>query len=447
METKKCPYCAEVINKDAIKCKHCGEILSQEYFEQIHKKESVPIALIPQNFTWAIVIALTSICLSFIDEFSDDVTTITLLSSASLIYLWFLFRKYLTNFKDEKAIMWINWIIAMEVSFAIIIYLSDIFPAFNSESDEWTKYDSLGLFFFICIIILMIASIYVYIKAGISIQKIKDDFIGLLKELGMSITYLLPITFILFFVGIIIHNTEIKLVAEVIDSISTIIMILIFQRAINFQKLHAVKNEFDNRAQSGKINTEKNSEETTQAINEETVSKSNTTKYGFSILAVVAIIFKIYTHMNHHLSGNEKVESPKSSNETQLQNPSQESSQSKNNDEVTRTQSESNGEQTNSSVISSNRKLRYLFYANGGLRGYFDDGTITACPRCDLLKDNVNDLYSEKPFETYTVEDGFLLIDGEAKEYPDTAQDWAMIDYKWIIPSYLQANDIIPDSL
>lgn len=29
METKKCPFCAEEIDVNAVKCKHCGEFLTK----------------------------------------------------------------------------------------------------------------------------------------------------------------------------------------------------------------------------------------------------------------------------------------------------------------------------------------------------------------------------------------------------------------------------------
>ena len=85
------------------------------------------------------------------------------------------------------------------------------------------------------------------------------------------------------------------------------------------------------------------------------------------------------------------------------------------------------------------KKLRYLFYANGGLIGYFDDGTIVGCPSCDLIDENVKMLYSMKPTGKYSVnQDGSLLVGEKEMEYPQKQQEanlteWAMIDYKWIV--------------
>ena len=37
MATKKCPFCAEEIDIEAVKCKHCGELLTKEAKKDHHK--------------------------------------------------------------------------------------------------------------------------------------------------------------------------------------------------------------------------------------------------------------------------------------------------------------------------------------------------------------------------------------------------------------------------
>ncbi len=72
------------------------------------------------------------------------------------------------------------------------------------------------------------------------------------------------------------------------------------------------------------------------------------------------------------------------------------------------------------------RKLRYLSATNGGLIGYFSDGTIASCPRCDLIKSNVENLSSASVTGTYDPTKMSKTMDYH------TESDWAMWDYKWI---------------
>jgi len=39
-ETKKCPYCAEVVQIDTIKCKHCSEWLNNEAAVKINQPDA-----------------------------------------------------------------------------------------------------------------------------------------------------------------------------------------------------------------------------------------------------------------------------------------------------------------------------------------------------------------------------------------------------------------------
>lgn len=45
----KCPFCAEIINKDAVKCKHCGSDVS-EALERMRKENFSPTDMSPELF-------------------------------------------------------------------------------------------------------------------------------------------------------------------------------------------------------------------------------------------------------------------------------------------------------------------------------------------------------------------------------------------------------------
>ena len=79
--------------------------------------------------------------------------------------------------------------------------------------------------------------------------------------------------------------------------------------------------------------------------------------------------------------------------------------------------------------IKGERKLRYVFASNGGIIGYFSDGSVAGCQRCDYKEENMDALMTAPTHATYTVGKQGLIVDGENISFD--MEGWKMIDYKW----------------
>jgi len=75
--------------------------------------------------------------------------------------------------------------------------------------------------------------------------------------------------------------------------------------------------------------------------------------------------------------------------------------------------------------------LQFLYFANGGLIGYFDDGTIVGCPRCDLMDKNIEAIKTREPHLKFKMENGFLI-----SEQGDSISINSMRNNKWAIVNY-----------
>jgi hypothetical protein len=72
-----------------------------------------------------------------------------------------------------------------------------------------------------------------------------------------------------------------------------------------------------------------------------------------------------------------------------------------------------------------NKELVYLFTANGGVVGYFSDGSVVGCPRCDFCRTNILVMFKEKPMGKWDLKKplGFVSDEGD--------NGWVLINYKW----------------
>ena len=57
--------------------------------------------------------------------------------------------------------------------------------------------------------------------------------------------------------------------------------------------------------------------------------------------------------------------------------------------------------------------------------GYFSDGTVVGCPKCDFAKSNVIGMYNQEPIRRWNLKkpDGFTSYKED--------KGWVLINYKW----------------
>jgi len=102
--------------------------------------------------------------------------------------------------------------------------------------------------------------------------------------------------------------------------------------------------------------------------------------------------------------------------------------------ELEHEKNEKDDKTTKENTQENKRKLQFLFSSNGGLVGYFNDGSVAGCPRCDLIRENVKSLLRQKTNGYYTVNsDGSLNLKSEGRVIPKLEDGWVMINYKWLV--------------
>jgi hypothetical protein len=230
---KKCPFCAETIQAEAIKCKHCGEFLqARQDSASASNKTNIPTLDNP-NYSQAIftiVVLILGIIISGLNDLSSSQTTTyaePILAFIEIRVLLF-FRQYLEKIKSNQAVAIMNWIMIFTVILAVLSLIEKLHPGSVISTDEDSLSTLLIALLYIAFIILFII---VHYRLGNALQDITNDPVGLLKELGLTYCYLIPINITILFAAEFSDNSTLRILGTLLETVPWIIMIIIYQRA------------------------------------------------------------------------------------------------------------------------------------------------------------------------------------------------------------------------
>jgi len=211
-------------------------ILSFYYFLESKKTEEKKVEsqdkyVSKQNFTLALILGSISVLAAF-RAVSSPEHTFNYYSFISIsIWIWLLYflKNYLLNFSNTKTTIWLNILIAVGFLDLGLSFFDSSLNDLSEESLQQVTYLYYGLF-----IGYLVTSIFL----GIRLKSIKDDFVGNLNTLGVSLI-VIPTLWFLFLISAleIKDNKVLDYFAEFINQVPTIIiMYILLDAQKNYKK-------------------------------------------------------------------------------------------------------------------------------------------------------------------------------------------------------------------
>ena len=225
---KKCKFCEAQVDVDAAKCKHCGESFAcnGNFSTDIASVEPLNQNVIWQDFSGSAGVTIISVALSLLRDFFaiEDVSEspkIIIWHTAAIIYFTICFRDYLKNVNEQKAVTMLN----LKIIFILIIGVIEM--AVTGKSISRSEGTAMAFFALIDGILISIVDF----KVGLSLQKVKNDYVGLLRELGIAMVVVAPVALLSVILGSLMENKLIIFLGSALSIIPDCIVIAIFLRA------------------------------------------------------------------------------------------------------------------------------------------------------------------------------------------------------------------------
>lgn len=197
----------------------------------------------PQNFDAAIVAGVAFILLSYGYNCcpKDYKTIVTVIEAAISTFFIFSFRKYLQNFANRNTNYWLNWNIGLNIATYAITIIMQL--ARNGSASSSHHMSPIVTLLFLLFLFVFVAGTYVYIRLGIVLQQINNDFIGMLEQLGKLYCYLsVPVLFLYVVVSVALvkkhfmHKEVLTLIMTTISVIPIVMLIMIFLKAKKYRE-------------------------------------------------------------------------------------------------------------------------------------------------------------------------------------------------------------------